>query len=639
MSAYRVARPRWGVWLYMLLAVGLLALAAVSAIAAYELDYADRVYVGVQVAGIPLGGLTLDQAAAAIRDDLTPYPGAEIVLRDGDRAWSLAPADLGVAVDARATAAQAYAIGRENLSAASAAPFSSLSSLLSLSSLISLWDGFRADLLTQWTALRTGHSIAPILRYDENALAYTLKRIARDVDQPPQEATLTISGLDVTGTSGRSGRQVDVDATRAALIVLLHGGQGGAADLVVTERPPAVTSVEDAVARAIALLGEPLMLIAEGVDGPQRFAVDRAMLREWLAFSPTLAPDGTVALAVQLDRDRLSAYLQEIAAQMGRPAHDARLDFDPAAGQVIVLSASQVGQQVNIEAGAGLIEAALLTEDQREIVLPVTILQPKVDSNRIAEMGIAELVSEGTTYFAGSSRDRVHNIVTAAEKFRGMVIPPGENFSFNEHVGDVTAANGFADSLIIWGDRTAVGIGGGVCQVSTTAFRAAFFGGFPIVERWAHGYIVSWYGEPGLDATIYTPDVDFRFRNDTGHYLLVKPEVDTAKGRITFYFYGTKPDRRVEMGKPVVSNVRQPEKPIYQEDKTLPAGAIKQVDWAKDGEDVVVARTIINGDGTTREDEFVSHYQPWRAVYLYGPGAQLPPGALAEPTATPTPSP
>ena len=154
-------------------------------------------------------------------------------------------------------------------------------------------------------------------------------------------------------------------------------------------------------------------------------------------------------------------------------------------------------------------------------------------------MGIVEQISEGTTYFRGSTRERVQNIVTAANKLRGVVIPPGEEFSFNKRVGDVTAANGFVDSLIIRGDRTETGVGGGVCQVSTTVFRAAFWGGYPVLERYPHGYVVSWYGEPGLDASIFTPDVDFRFRNDTGSFLLIQPEVDTAKGRITFYFYGT----------------------------------------------------------------------------------------------------
>ena len=84
------------------------------------------------------------------------------------------------------------------------------------------------------------------------------------------------------------------------------------------------------------------------------------------------------------------------------------------------------------------------------------------------------------------------------------MIPPGEEFSFYKAVGDVSAANGFVDSLIIRGDRTETGVGGGVCQVSTTVFRAAFWGGFPIVERYPHSYVVSWYGEPGYDASIFT---------------------------------------------------------------------------------------------------------------------------------------
>jgi vancomycin resistance protein YoaR len=192
-------------------------------------------------------------------------------------------------------------------------------------------------------------------------------------------------------------------------------------------------------------------------------------------------------------------------------------------------------------------------------------------------------------------------------------------------VGDITTANGFVEGLVIGAERTAVGIGGGVCQVSTTAFRAAFWGGFPIIERYAHGYVVSWYEPPrGLDATIYTPSVDFRFRNDTEHYLLVKPEVDTEEGRLTFVLYGTKVDRAVEMDGPEISNITKPDPPIYEEDASLAEGVTKQVDWAKDGMDVVITRRILYGDGRVVEQSFVSKYRPWQAVYAYGPGTSLP---------------
>ena len=208
----------------------------------------------------------------------------------------------------------------------------------------------------------------------------------------------------------------------------------------------------------------------------------------------------------------MRAFVQQAAKQLNRPAYNAVLDFDREKGQVVVLQPSQPGQSLDVEATVAAIMAAILNETAQHpitrataalgatevITAPLTIVQPKVDSNKISELGIVEQVSEGTTYFKGSTSERIHNIVNAAGKFTGTVIPPGEEFSFNTIVGDVTAANGFVDSLIIRGDRTETGVGGGVCQVSTTVFRAAFWGGFPIVERYPHSYVVSWYGEPGL---------------------------------------------------------------------------------------------------------------------------------------------
>jgi len=266
--------------------------------------------------------------------------------------------------------------------------------------------------------------------------------------------------------------------------------------------------------------------------------------------------------------------------------------------------------------------------------LALTEVAPAVDSNRVAEMGIRELVASSSTYFAGSSASRVRNIEVAAEKFEGVVVPPGGIFSFNEIVRDVSSANGFEDGLVIWGDRTAVGVGGGVCQVSTTVFRTAYEGGFPIVERVNHGYVVGWYGDPGMDATIFTPYVDFKFRNDTGAYLLLDPVVDTVNGVMTFNFYGTRPNRTVTVSKPQITNIVQPQPPQYVVDESLAPGAQEQVDWAKEGMDVTVTRTIVE-DGTTRTDTLTSKYEPWRAVYTVGPGTDIPATPTPEAAATP----
>jgi vancomycin resistance protein YoaR len=607
------SRPRRGIWLFFVFAAGLFILAVLAGALAYQYHYADRVYEGVRVAGIPLGGMSLEEATAAIRDGLTPYPGNPITLQDGERSWTLTPAELGVSVDVEKTGAAAFAVGRRGAQSGAGL------------------GGLVSDLAAQWAALQFGRRVAPVLRYDEDAVARSLQRIAREVDAPPREGKLTISGLEVSAANGYPGRRLNVETTRAALVKLLRAGKGGSLDLSMEERLPSVADVSQAAAKATAMVSRPLMVVTEGLDGTQRFAADRVTLRDWLTFTPTHSLTGDIELDVALDREQVVTFLEGIAQNIDRSPRDATLDFDPAAGKVVLLTPSEAGQELEIEASADAITAALLGEGgsdgaevPREIKLPVTTLEPKVDSNKIDEMGIVELVSQGTTRFKGSSTDRVHNIVTGAEKFRGVVIPPGEEFSFNEHVGEITAANGFTEGLIIGAERTAVGVGGGICQVSTTVFRAAFNGGFPVTERHAHGYVVSWYGDPGLDATIFTPSVDFRFRNDTGHFLLVKPEVDTEAGEITFYLYGTRPDRVVESDPPVITNERPPPDPLYEENEALAPGQIKQVDWAKDGMDVVVVRRIKYGDGKVTEQKFISKYLPWQAIYQYGPGTEFP---------------
>ena len=623
------SRPGSNIWVLFLLTIGVLTLAAVATLTLHELRYGNRVYEGVQVVGIPLGGLTLDEAADVIRDELTPFPGQTIMLRYGDRTWSLSPSDLGVSVDAQALAAEAFAVGRQGALANTG------------TSVMSLLQGLREDLTTQWHAMDAGVAFPPVIRFDKNRLTLILKQIAQEVDLPPREGALIISGLEVSGTSGEPGRMMNQAKTRAAIAPLLEAGTGGTVDLVIEERQPAVLSVDEAIAQARALLGKSVVLVVESMDGTQRFAVDPATLRSWLTLLPVPGQDGAVGLKASLDEEQVRAFVQQAAKQIHRPAFDAALDFDRETGQVVVLEPSQAGQSLDVEASVAAIVAAVLPDPAQQsttgtaallgatqvITAPLTIVQPKVDSNKIAELGIVEQVSEGTTYFKGSAPERVKNIVNAAGKFQGTVIPPGEEFSFYKAVGDVSAANGFVDSLIIRGDRTETGVGGGVCQVSTTVFRAAFWGGFPIVERYPHSYVVSWYGEPGYDASIYTPSADFRFLNDTGHYLLVKPEVDIKQGRITFHIYGTKPDREVEAEKSVITNKKPAPKPLYQEDASLPAGKIKQVDWAKDGMDVMVKRIIKYPDGRVKQNNFVSKYKPWQAVYLYGPGTQLPPGA------------
>jgi vancomycin resistance protein YoaR len=567
----------------------LLFLSAVIAAAGWGFWHTGRVYTGVSVGGTPLGGLTRAEAVKRLHEILYQYPLPPVTLMYDQQQWPLETAQVRASADLTSAVNRAYLFGRSG----------------------ALLD----DVADQLRAALRQVEITPQVAVDLAALRAAVATIAATVDRPGMAAR-TLGDVVIAAQPGVA---VDVEATVQGVFAALQG----AGVHTMVQAPLVVNTVAPPQATAAAptlLAGDnavaPLLLRAPvaGVD----LALTPADLRE-LTLSTT---------PLVLDDAKVRAYLEALAAQIDQRPRDARLRFNPDTGAVTVLTPSAAGRALDVEASLTAIQTAVAS-GATEAHLAVASVAPAVDMNRIAEMGIRELVSTGTTYFAGSSASRVRNVEVAAEQFEGVVIPPGGVFSFNEIVRDVSSANGFEDSLVIWGDRTAVGVGGGVCQVSTTVFRAAYEGGFPLVERYNHGYVVDWYGEPGMDATIFTPTVDFRFRNDTDAYLLIDPIVDSVNGVVTFNFYGTRPERTVTVSTPAITDVVQPEAPVYTVDESLATGQTKQVEWEKEGMSVTVTRTIVE-NGTTRTDTLKSLYQPWRAVYLVGPGTLTP---TPEPTA------
>jgi vancomycin resistance protein YoaR len=206
----------------------------------------------------------------------------------------------------------------------------------------------------------------------------------------------------------------------------------------------------------------------------------------------------------------------------------------------------------------------------------------------------------------------------------------------SDWLGDVSLDNGYAEALIIFGNRTIQGVGGGVCQVSTTLFRTVFFGGFPIVERYPHAYRVGYYelradggydtSLAGLDATVFAPLVDFKFTNDSDNWLLMETYVNQAARTLTWKFYSTSDGRQVEWQTSGLKGIVEPPKPVYEENPDLAKGEIEQVDWEVEGADVTVTRTVKLGGEVLYSDTISTHYLPWRAVYQYGPGTKgMPP--------------
>jgi vancomycin resistance protein YoaR len=564
--------------------------AILGALLAGELWLSNRVVPGVFVWNIDLGGLTRGQAAERLAAEFR-YPDDRLVtLTYGDRSWPVDPGQLGAQLDVDATIDAALQVGHTG--------------------------DPMARLRDQAGAVLKGRLVVPALIFEPGASGAFLGRVAGEVNTPLRNAALSLGpDMSVQIVPAVVGREVDQESTREALVRRMGEMGGGEVPLVVRESQPVLTDVSAAQAQVQRIVSGPVTLTAPDA-GP--WTIEPKTLAGWIVLQPTAGGDGQMALAVDLDSAQMTQLAETIAGEVAREPKNARFSFDDAAGRLLVESESVPGRTLDVTSTVALIEQAA-TGDRRTVELPLRAVRPQVASDDPAALGITGLIGEGQTSFSGSSSARIQNISVGASQFDGLLIPPGETFSFNHYLGEVTKEKGYEEGIIIWGNTTKADVGGGLCQVSSTAFRAAFWAGLPIVERYPHAFRVGYYEPPlGLDATIYSPDVDLKWVNDTGHYILIQTYVDRENETVTFRYYGTNPGRTVEMEGPIESNPVAHGPAVYREDPTLPKGETKQIEFAKDGLDVTVYRIIKENGVEVQRDEFFSRYQPWQAVFLVG---------------------
>jgi vancomycin resistance protein YoaR len=565
-------------------------IAGVATLVILELWLADRIIPGVYVWDVDVGGLTPVEAEEHLATSFRYPEDRHPLLHYGDRVWPVDPAILGTQLDVVATVGAAMEVGH------------------------------RGDLINrlreQVSVLIDSRLVAPLFTFAPGAGTIYLSQIAQEVNHPLRNATLALGDdLQVEVIPGQAGREANIEATRQALLLRIGEMGGGEVDLVVRESEPLLTDLSAVQARVQRILSAPVTLTAPDL-GP--WTIEPATLADWLILRPTTGDDGNTTLSVSLDPGHVTRLAQEISLQVERPPVDAQFWFDLESGTLVPIIESEPGQTLDVTTTVALIEETA-NGDQRTVALPLVSVHPALATEDAPSLGIVELIGEGVTSFSGSAASRVQNIVVGAAQFDGVLIAPGETFSFNHYLGEVTAEKGYEESIIIWGNTTRADVGGGLCQVSSTAFRAAFWAGLPIAERWAHAFRVSYYEPPiGLDATIYSPDVDLKWVNDTGHHILIQTYVDQENSTLTFHYYGTNPGRTVEMEGPYEENPVKHGPAVYRDDPTLPKGETKQIEWAKDGLDVTVYRIIKENGVEVERETIFSQYRPWQAVFLVG---------------------
>ncbi|MBX0330374.1 VanW family protein [Oscillochloris sp. ZM17-4] len=593
----RPTRRRRGGWAWAVAILGLLIAAPLALPYALQLYYGDAALPGVSVQGRPVSGLGDTAIAADLSSRYGDFLSRPLSLEYAGRTWQPSLSELGLSLDMADVARQAVSAGRQG------DPITRLREI--------------------WQIYRGGLDITPRLVADQRVLQGYLMQIAPDIEQPPQDAALSIAAAKVVGTPSAPGVQLLVDAT--ANDVLLAAQALRPQDIAIRTRalPPIVgdTALVRAQSRAAELLQSPVTL----TNGDRSWSWPPEKLAELLR----VAPDG-VGLAVSVDEGLLAQSVEGLAQQLDTGTAEPRLRFS--AGQVTIVQEGRPGWRLIQDEAAAQIADLLLTSSPttRTLELPVEQLTPKITEATIGELGIKELVGEGLSSFSGSAQYRITNIKAGAARMDGVLIAPGEEFSFNRQLGDVDAANGFVEGYAIIGNRTQLEWGGGVCQDSTTVFRAAFWAGLPITERHAHAFYISWYDRfglgpqgngQGMDASIYTGVNDLKFVNDTGSWLLMQADVDEVGQVLAVRLYGTKPGREVRLEGPAITNeVRAPSEPVYLDDPSLPAGTVHQSDTARGGRDITVERVITQGGAEVSRDTFFTRFRAWPNIFVRGTG-------------------
>lgn len=332
-------------------------------------------------------------------------------------------------------------------------------------------------------------------------------------------------------------------------------------------------------------------------------------------------------VTIHINNNNLNDFLSNLADRIDVAPEDALFKFEN--NRVTAFKLSQFGKRLNQSKTKYLIDDYLhqliysgrIDNYNIRLALPVEIVNPEVTTENSNNLGIKELIGHGSSKFAHSIPGRIHNVALAASRINGRLIAPKTNFSFNDALGDVSSTTGFEQAYIIKDGKTILGDGGGVCQVSTTLFRAALNAGLPITERWAHAYRVGYYEEdspPGLDATVYAPSNDLKIKNDTGNYILIQANTDLDNLSLSFDLYGTSDGRVATITTPRVYAQQPPPPDLFQDDPTLPMGTIKQTDFAAWGAKVDFDYQVTRGGQIIYKQNFFSNYRPWQAIYLRG---------------------
>lgn len=548
--------------------------------------FANRTLPRIAIAGVSAAVMPQVQVEKQLEERTHAFLATPLILGTAERTWEVSKDSIGFTVDVKKSAEIAASYGKAR--------------------------DLKKRLSEQWQIICCGADLSPAITYDNQALAQKAAEINQSITIEPQSAK--ISYVDSQFVIGPSvlGRKVDTDRLLANINTSFKTLNSTPITVPVFEAAPALT--EETAKQFIPTLEhyatQPLELTYED----KKIKLDIETLVGLLDYNNSV--NGNITLS----REKLAFFIKEFANSIDREPKDALFQFEN--GKVTNFAPSQDGRTIDREALVAVLESAIRDgSESRVITVPVKTTAAQVSTENGNTLGIKELIGHGESDYRGSPPDRAFNITLSANRINGTLIAPGQDYSFNNSVGEISASTGYKQALVILGNRTAMGDGGGVCQVSTTVFRAVLNAGLPVVARNPHSFRVGYYENdmgPGYDAAIYQPGLDFKFKNDTGNYILLQAAVDPATSKLSVDLYGVSDGRVATISKPTYYSTTPAPPDLYIDDPNLPKGIVKQQEKPVPGALVGFSWTVTRNGKTIISETFKTNYRPWQAVFLRG---------------------
>jgi len=570
--------------LYIFISPFILVAALSLFIFSYNLLYWGKIFPNTNIAGIKVSKKTTSEAIDILQEKIS-VPDKIFLVFNG-QTFEIPTGELKLSYGFHDSANRAYSIFRTG--------------------------NIFYDTKSKIDSIKNPTNIGLSIQYDEKMLDEYLSVIAGEISTDPIYPSAYYTNNDIVVVRGRPGLDVDIDELKLQIGQNLAYTRADPINIKTNVIDPSLSEEEAEYAKErVKLFFEKSLKLTFQEEG---FIFNQDEIVEALSF-----PEG-------FNNKKIESFINDITETIDKDPQSAIFEFKDGKVQEFLPAKSGItikSQELESTMSESLND--LETSDNKQIIIsiPFEEKEPSITTEQVNNLGIKELLGRGESTFRGSISSRIHNINLASSKFNGTLVPPGEIFSFNSALGDVSEYTGYKQAYIIKDGKTVLGDGGGVCQVSTTFFRAILNAGLPVIERRAHSYRVSYYEQdsaPGIDATVYSPTTDLKFKNDTENHLLIQARISAARSQLIFEIYGTSDSRIAEISEPIVSDVSPPPEDLYVDDPSLPEGTIKQIDWKAWGAKVRFNYRVYKQDKMYYEKTFYSNYRSWQSVYLKGTG-------------------